>query len=794
MNHTSLPVIVLKNIILFPNSEIRLELDSRVDKEILTLAETYYDKHILIVHQKDLLEKNIDINDLPNIGVLGYIEMKIDLPNKKTRVVIRGINRVNVVEYKQEEDNFVVAEIKNISYEKLDFIEEMAYIRSLTKQVEYYIDNNPSMSNSILSKIGNLNDLNKLTDIVCISFDNTYDRKIEYINEVNPTVRTTMLLEDINTELKVINLEREIEEKVSKNIEKSQKDYILQEKLRAIKDELGASFDKDIEVSELRIKIEKSKSPKNIKEKLYRELRHLEITPITSPEVSIIRNYIDLILELPWTTTIDNKNLDMAKTLLDETHYGLDDVKTRIIEYLALRLYSKKDYGQVLCFVGPPGVGKTTLAKSIARATYKNYTKISVGGVNDEAEIMGHRRTYVGASPGRIITGLKKAKSMNPVFVIDEIDKLCKDIKGDPSSSLLEVLDKEQNKTFVDNYVGEPYDLSKVMFICTANYIENIPIELLDRLEIIEINSYTEQEKLSIAKNHLIKKILNDLNIPVDVIKFSDNAILKIIRNYTKEAGVRELDRMILSIIRKIITEIVITKKDKSYVVKENDIEKYLEQEKYLDNTYNYINDNVSGVVNGMAYTSFGGDILPIEINIYNGSGEIHATGSLGEIFKESLKVSIGYIKKNADTIGMNSNILQKKDIHIHAPAASIKKDGPSAGIAITTAIISEIKNIIIPKNIAMTGEITLKGKILPIGGLKEKIIGVKKYGVNKIFIPFGNKKDLDALDKEIKENIDFILVDNYLEIINELGLNIKDRKTTKKSTSVTINNESFKL
>jgi len=792
MNHTSLPVIVLKNIILFPNSEIRLELDSSVDKEILTLAETYYDKHILIVHQRDLLEKNIDINDLPSIGVLGYIEMKIDLPNKKTRVVIRGLNRVNIVSYKQEEDNFVVGEIKNISYEKLDFIEEMAYIRSLTKQVEYYIDNNPSMSNSILSKIGNLNDLNKLTDIICISFDNTYDRKIEYLNEVNPTVRTTMLLEDINTELKVIKLEREIEEKVSKNIEKSQKEYILQEKLRAIKDELGASFDKDIEVSELREKIDKSKCSKTLKEKLYKELRHLEITPITSPEVSIIRNYIDLMLDLPYTSTIDNKNLEMAKKLLDETHFGLEDVKTRIIEYLALRLYSKKDYGQVLCFVGPPGVGKTTLAKSIARATFKNYTKISVGGVNDEAEIMGHRRTYVGASPGRIITGLKKAKSINPVFVIDEIDKLCKDIKGDPSSSLLEVLDKEQNKTFVDNYVGEPFDLSKVMFICTANYIENIPLELLDRLEIINISSYTEEEKLSIAKNHLIKKILSDLNIPSNIIKINDKAILKIIRNYTKEAGVRELDRMLLNIIRKIVCEIVTTKKDKAYVINEKDIEKYLDKEKYLDNNYNY--EGITGVVNGMAYTSFGGDLLPIEINMYNGTGVINETGSLGEVFKESLKVSIGYIRKNADILGINSNIFQKKDIHIHAPSTSIKKDGPSAGVAITTAIISEIKNIIIPKNIAMTGEITLKGKILPIGGLKEKIIGVKKYGVNKIFIPLDNSKDLEKIDKDVKEGIDFILVENYSEIINELGLNLKDKKTTKKNTSGTINNESFKF
>ncbi len=776
MNQTTLPVIILKNIILFPNSEIRLELENESDKEILNLAETYYEKHILIVHQTDILEKNIDLNDLPSIGVLGYIEMKIDLPNKKTRVVIRGLNRVKIDNYQQEE-NMVVASLRSVEYEKLDKVEELAYIRSLIKQIEYYIDNNPSMSNSILSKINNLNDLDKLTDIVCISMHHTYDRKIEYINEINPTVRTTMLLEDINTELKIVSLEKQIEEKVSKNLEKSQKEYILQEKLKAIKEELGISFDKDFEVDELKKKIDKSKCPKYLKDKLYKELNHFSITPITSPEVGIIRNYIDLLLDLPYVSTKDNNNLEIAKKILDETHYGLEDVKERIIESLALRIFSKKEYGQVLCLVGPPGVGKTTLAKSIARATCKNYTKISVGGVNDEAEIMGHRRTYVGASPGRIINGMIKSKSNNPVFVIDEIDKLCKDIKGDPSSSLLEVLDKEQNKTFTDNYVGEPYDLSKVMFICTANYIENIPLELLDRLEIIEINSYTEKEKLLIAKNHLIKKIITNLGIDPNMIKFTDKAILKIIRNYTKEAGVRDLERNINNIIRKIITEVVVSKKDKNYVITEKEVEKYLNLEKYLE--YNKDYNGIIGVSNGMAYTSFGGDILPIEISMYKGKGNIIATGHLGDVFIESVKTSIGYIKSNALKLGINPSIFEKNDIHIHVPETAVKKDGPSAGVAITTAIISEIKNIEIPKNIAMTGEITLKGKVLPIGGLKEKIIGVKKYGINKIYLPKANEKELLSFDKDIIKDVLFILVSNYSEIASDLKFNskIKDDK-----------------
>lgn len=769
MNKTTLPVIVLRNIILFPNSEIRLELDSRVDKEILTLAETYYDKRILVVHQVDILEKNIDISDLPNIGILGYIEMRIDLPNGKTRVVIRGIKRVEASNYNYEDESSVTATIDNIKIDSLELIEEMAYIRSLTKQVEYYINNNPSMSNSIISTISNVNDLSKLTDIVCVSIPGTYERKMKYINEVNPTVRTTMLIEDINQELKIVSLEKSIEDKVSKNLDKAQKEYILQEKLKAIKEELGFSFDKDNEIDELKNKINNLKCSKKIKDKLFSELKRYEITSITSPEMSVIRNYIDLMISLPYTSTKDNKDLIKARKILDKTHYGLDQVKTRIIEYLAQESFSNNNNSSIICLVGPPGVGKTSLAKSIAEATGKNYTKISVGGVNDEALIVGHRRTYIGAAPGRIINGLKKAGSNNPVFVIDEIDKLCKDIKGDPASSLLEVLDKEQNKDFVDNYVDESYDLSKVMFICTANYIENIPLELLDRLEIIEIFSYTEIEKLNIAKNYIIPKILEANNIKKDQIKFSDNAIYKIIRNYTKEAGVRDLERQINTIIRKIITEIVTSKVSKDYSLDEKKIISYLKQEKYLSDESIY--KERIGVVNGMAYTSVGGDILPIEVSMYKGNGSIITTGFLGDIFIESVKTAIGYIKSNSSILKIKDTIFDDKDIHIHVPTNAVKKEGPSAGVAILTAIISLLKKKEIEKNISMTGEITLKGNILPIGGLKEKIIGVKKYGVNKIIIPKSNERDLKEIDKEITKDIDFIFVTNYEEVIKELKL-----------------------
>lgn len=765
----NLPVIVLKNIILFPNSEIRLELESNDQKELLSLAESYYNKNILVVHQTDLLETSYDINDLPNIGVVGYISMKIDLPNNKTRVVIRGINRVYVNDYIKE-DGILIGDITPVNIDKLDEIEQIAYSRSLIKQFEYYVDNNPKMSNSIISQISNMHDLDKLTDIICLSVAGSYERKLEYIEEVNPTLRTTMLLTDINQELKIISLESVLNEKVEKSLDKSQKDYVLQEKLKVIKDELGLSFDKEDEILKLKEKIENGNYPKHVKEKLAIEINRYETTPITSPEIGIIRNYIDWLLELPWTyETKDTSDLKKVSIMLDKTHFGLKEVKTRIIEYLALQQYTKNNNSPIICLVGPPGVGKTTFAKSIARAMNRKYAKISVGGINDEAEIVGHRRTYIGASPGRIIAGLKKSGSKNPVFVIDEIDKMCKDIKGDPASSLLEVLDKEQNHAFSDHYIEEEFDLSKVMFICTANYIENIPLELLDRLEIINLSSYTEYEKLNIAKNHVIPKNIKNHGLKKGQVSFTDEAILKIIRNYTKESGIRELERVINKILRKIVADIVINKTSKTYEITEKEVLTYLKQEKYLFNKKEY--SSRIGIVNGMSYNYYGGDILPIEVSYFKGNGNIIVTGSLGEVFTESIKIALSYIKSNYQKLQIDYKLLTENDIHVHVPEGAIKKEGPSAGIAITTALISCFKNKEISSEISMTGEITLRGNILPIGGLKEKVIGAKRAGIKKIILPFENRKDFEELEYIIRKDLKFLFVKNYDEIIKELNL-----------------------
>ena len=781
MDKTKLPVLVLKNIILFPHSEIRLELENDKDKELISLADSYYNKHILIIHPNNELEASIDKTSFPRIGIIGYINMKLDLPNNKTRIVIRGLNRVKVLSYTSEVDGIKVSYFEDIKTPKLSNVEEMAYSRSLIKQTEYYIEHCPTASNSILSDILGVNDIDKITDILTMFIPGTYQRKLEYLNETSPTTRVMMLLDDINMEISVTELEQEIEDKISFELEKTQRDYILNEKIKIMKEELGEGYDKDRETTKLKERLKNSNIPISIKKRLELEIKRYESIPAMSSEIGMVRNYIDTLFSLPWNIyTKDNENLDDAMEKLNKTHYGLEEVKERVIEYLALNQMTKGVNNPIICLVGPPGVGKTTFAKSIASAINRKYTKISVGGISDEADIVGHRRAYIGSSPGKIIEGLKKAGSSNPVFVIDEVDKMTKDIKGDPASSLLEVLDKDQNKYFCDNYIEEEYDLSKVMFILTANYIDQIPIELLDRLEIIEISSYTENEKFNICKNYIIPNGIKSHGLEDANIEFTDDAISKIIKNYTKEAGVRELERKIHTILRKIVKEIIIDKKESLNIIDESIVIKYLGNEKYPDSKNNKYKSEI-GIVNAMSYTIYGGDILKIEVDFYKGNGNIVATGSLGEVFIESTKIALSYIKSNYKKFGINYETLESSDIHIHVPEGAIKKDGPSAGIAITTAIISAFTNLKIKNNISMTGEITLRGEVLPVGGLKEKVIGAKKAGVDKIILPSSNKKDIEELDKEIINNLKFIYVDNYLQVFENLTYLNKKKKSTNK-------------
>ena len=762
------PVLIMRNMMIFPSSEARIELVDKTDKDIIKIASNFYDNEILIVNLDDKLEKEPSINELSNYGILGKIKMKIEMPNGKSRIVIEGLRRVLITNYLKESD-IIIGNIKNIQEDELTIKENNAYVKTLIKKTENYIENVPYISNGILSKITGITDIEILTDIIAIFLPLDYERKLEYIREISVKKRVSMIIEDINNDLEILELEQDIESKVSSSLEKSQKEFILKEKIKIIKEELGEGFNPDQEIDELKEKAKKLKAPKKIKERLEKEISKYEAGNQLSPEMTMISSYIDWLLNLPWEkTTEDEKDLKNVAKKLDETHYGLSLVKERIIEYLAVKQKKKSLRSPILCLVGPPGVGKTTMAKSIAKALNRKQTKISLGGVRDEAEIVGHRRTYVGSLPGLIIQGIKKAGSKNPVFIIDEIDKMTKDIKGDPASALLEVLDKEQNSSFVDHYIEEEFDLSEVMFIATANYIEQIPNELKDRLEIVDISSYTEYEKLDIAKNYLIPNLLKEHGLTDKEVSLKDESILQIIRNYTKESGVRELDRLIASIFRKIVKEIIFDKKKNTiYKLTSKEIEKYLGIAKY---SYNENENNKRvGVVNGLAYTVFGGDILPIEANMYKSKDSLILTGSLGDVLKESAKIALSYIKSNAKEFKINLDKLDEMVIHINVPEAATPKDGPSAGTALTTTLISLIKNKEVDSDICMTGEITLRGHVLPIGGLKEKLIGAYRSRMKKVFIPKDNIKDLEEVPEEIKKNLEIIPVSLYSEIYENI-------------------------
>ena len=761
MEKSILPILVVKNIVLLPGNELRLEFITEEDKGLISLAESFYNKHILILVDDEL---GISENNYPQVGIVGYISMKLDLPNKKTRIVIQGIKRASISSVKVE-DNTLIGEFIIVEKE-LEDIEDAAYKRSIFKALEVYA--NETNNVNIVSRLNDKLSVGQITDILVSEFNMPFDRQVNYLEELDPSNRALMILDDLSNENKINKLEQEIDSKVSHNIDEAQKEYYLNEKLKVLKEELGQN--EEHEINDLNDKVAKLKCPKKVKDKLYEEIKKYEKTPSNSPDYSMIKTYIDTVIALPWSyKTKDNDDLEDALHILNKSHYGLLEVKQRIIEYLALNKMSNSDNIPIICLVGPPGVGKTTLAINIANAMKRKYVKTSVGGVNDPAEITGHRRAYIGSSPGRIITEIKKAGVLNPVFVIDEIDKMTKDIKGDPASALLEVLDKSINKTFYDNYLEVEYDLSSVFFICTANYKEQIPLELLDRLEVIELSSYTVYEKLNICKGYIIPKIIKDYNLEKYNISFTDDAILDMINLYTKEAGVRELERLVGSILRKIIKDMAFKKDNIKYVVEKEDLQKYLSIPKY---TY-YLNDKEysSGEVNAMSYTIFGGDLLKLEVNIYPGSGNIITTGSLGDVFKESSSVALSYIKANYKEFGIDYELLKENDIHLHVPEGAVKKDGPSAGCAITTAIISALTKKVISNKVSMTGEITIHGDVLEIGGLKEKIIGAKRSNITNIFIPKANKADLEKIDEKIKSDIKFILVDNYLEIAKTLGL-----------------------
>lgn len=767
MIKTKLPVIVLRNLVLLPNGEIKLEISNADDKNIIDNSIKYHNNYVILVSTKGLINENIELTELPNVGIIGKIISNFELPNNHIRINIEGINRANIFNYIDNKNSNLEAVIGPISIDEIDKDEEEANLRLLKREFAGYISISPNISNNIIIKLNEETNLDKLTDKIANMIPFNFENKNKYIYEFNSVRRSDMLIKQIAEEKNISYIERKIEEKVKRELDKSQQEFILKEKIKAIKEELGETDNKDEEISDLKKKIEDLNAPSSIKEKLLKEVNKYEMMSLVSPELSIVKNYIDTVLSLPFGIyTKDLKNIQKIEEELDKTHYGLKDVKNRILEYIAVKELTNDIKSPIICLVGPPGVGKTSLAYSISQALHRNFVKISVGGVSDEAEIIGHRRTYIGSKPGRIIEGLIKAKSSNPVFLIDEIDKMTKDIKGDPSSCLLEVLDPEQNSTFYDNYIEEAFDLSKVMFILTANSLLDIPYALRDRLEIINLTSYTTFEKLDIVKNYMFSKLLKEHGLTKNNLIIDDETINFIIKHYTKEAGVRELERVLSSLMRKIAKEIITGSKRKKFVLNEEDVIRLLGNIKYVDISTTI---NNPGVVNGLAYTDLGGSILPIEVSHYKGKGNVNMTGSLGNVMKESAQISIGYIKNNYKEFGVDIKKLNDDDIHINALHAGIPKDGPSAGITLVTAILSSFLNKKIDNKIGMTGEITLNGNILGIGGLREKSIAAYNSGIKKIFIPKENESDISEIPKEVLDSLEIIFVSNYSEIFNNL-------------------------
>ena len=747
----NIPVIILKNLIILPNQEIKLELSNAISQKSIAVATNKYNNEILVIAPIDTFEEEPGVDDLPKVGVIAKVKSRIVI-NDGIQVVLRGIKRVAVTKYYNSNDDILYSEIMHIDLPAVVKDEESAIKRKLIAVLKEYIDNSNHLSNDVLGLLQD-KDLNKTTDIIASFLPFDVNKKLRYMQEINPLKRAKTLIIDLSEEIKIIELDNELDEKVNISFNEDQRKFILREKVKIINEELGEESISNSEINRFKELLSKLRISSKTKEKIEREIKKLEFMNESSPEFSVIRNYLDYLLNLPWNkSTKENANFNKVRESLDKTHYGLDEIKSRITEYVAIKNINKDINPPIICLVGPPGVGKTSIASSIAAALNRKFYKISVGGLNDATELIGSRKTYLASSPGKIIGGINKVGSNNPVILIDEVDKMVKDYKGDPASVLLEILDPVQNKKFVDNYLEEPFDLSNVLFILTANNEEDIPYALVDRVELININSYTLFEKKDIARKYLLPKICEEHKL-VEKERFSDDIILFIINNYTNEAGVRELTRVLTSLVRKMaINNIKTINKDK--------IIKLLGNPKYSNDTQK---EDSIGVANALAYTPVGGIVTTVQVITYPGSGKIITTDNLGKIMQESIEVITTVVKSKY------KHNLSKMDIHFHYLSADTKKDGPSAGLASIVALLSVLEKKKIPSDIAFTGEISLNGNILKIGGLKEKLIGAYNNGIKTVYIPASNEMDLVYLPDVIKDNMEINLTSNIDEIYTKL-------------------------
>ena len=750
----NIPVILLKNLVILPNQEIKLELKNVISGKAINESSSNFKGEILVIAPTDALEEEPTAQDLPKVGVIARIKNKLD-NDGVIEVKLRGLRRVAVSKYFQEVNSDILySEVMYIDLPSLVPEEENAILKKLVSVLKEYINVSKTVSNDILTFVSSNKDLNKITDAITSFLPFNITKKLEYMEEINPIKRAKSLIKDMYEEIKVAEIDNELEEKVDESFQNDQREYILKEKMKVLKQELGEDSWKNEEVLEYKKALEKLKIDKKIKEHISHEIDKYEIMNEASPEVSVMHNYLDWIINLPWNKSKkETANFDAVYKELDKSHFGMDEIKTRISEYIAIKNLNRNITSPIICLVGPPGVGKTTIAMSIAKALNRDFYKISVGGLNDSTELIGTRRTYLASAPGKIIQGLYKCGSNNPVILIDEVDKMVKDYKGDPAATLLEILDPNQNKIFTDNYIEEPFDLSNILFILTANNAENIPTAILDRVEVINLSSYTVFEKKDIAKNYMLPKILLDNMVYDSKIKFSDELLCFIINNYTSEAGVRDLERVLSSLARKITINNV-------KVLNEERVVRLLGSPKYK-NREEEINE--IGTINTLAVSGFGGSLSKLEVLTCKGSDKLTITGNTGNILKESIEVVLSMLKSKYKYNFHN------EDLHIHFLDASSKKDGPSAGLAIAVGLCSVKEGEKVPSNYAFTGEVSLNGNILKIGGLKEKLVAAYNKNIKVVFMPKSNSEDLKDVPKEITDNMEIIPVSSFNEVYTKL-------------------------
>lgn len=758
----NLPAVAVRGVLPIPNNDFRIEVGRKNSLKAIESSEKDFESYVIILVQKNPLIDSPEVADIEKYGVLAKIAMKIKLPNGNYKIKFNILERIKVKEFFLTDPYFVVDYEKHLTTSNADD-EEVTLTKMVVEEIAKNSQALLAPNNNVVEKVQQGLTTEKVVDMIVNFLKIGPQDKYKYLEEANLTNRLKMLLEDVSRQKMITKLEQKLNEDVKKSIDENQKEYYLREKMRAIQNELGDKVRREEEIEQLREKIVEAKMPGNIEEKALAELARLNSTPAQMAESSIIKNYLDFLVELPWHEQSEDLNdLIAVQASLDKNHYGLEKVKDRIVEYLAVKIMTNKNPQTILCLAGPPGVGKTSLAVSIADALGRKFVKQSLGGVRDESEIRGHRRTYIGALPGRILKGMKDANTINPVFLLDEIDKMASDYKGDPASAMLEVLDPEQNANFSDHYLEESYDLSQVLFITTANYLENIPPALRDRMEIVELSSYTEHEKFEIAKRHLTGKQLDAHGIDDTQFEVNEDVIYHIIRHYTREAGVRELNRYIGTLIRKAIKEILMDKIPKVHVTLEN-VEKYIDKPKFTHNLAD--TKEQIGVATGLAYTQYGGDTLFVEVTSYKGKGNLVLTGKLGDVMKESAQTALSFVKANAKEYKIDPDFFKENDVHVHFPEGATPKDGPSAGITIATAIISALTNRYVNKEVGMTGEITLRGLVIPIGGLKEKAIAAHRSGLKTILIPKQNIKDIDEIPEEVRNTLDIIPVEYFSEV-----------------------------